>query len=153
MTSEKSIPEQIAELREMRVPDLVMRYQEVFGKPPRVKHGDWLWRRIAWKIQEQKYGGLSVVAQRRLDELIAELDLPFGKQGKSVTATIGPPKLRAGTMLCRQWRGREVRTTAVEGGWEHEGTVYKTLTAVAQAVTGTHTSGPRFFGVAGKGMR
>lgn len=151
--SEKSIPEQIEELRAMRVPDLVVRYEEVHGKPPRVKHREWLWRRIAWKIQEQKYGGLSVVAQRRLDELIAELDLPLGNGSRSVTTTLKPRALKPGTVLCRTWRDREVRAIAVEGGWEHEGTVYKTLTAVANAITGTHTSGPRFFGVAGKGLR
>ncbi len=42
-----------------------------------MKNRTWLWRRIAWKIQEQKFGGLSEVAKRRLDELIAELDLPL----------------------------------------------------------------------------
>ena len=63
----KSIPEEIAELRAMKVAELVERYEAVFGTPPRVKHRDWLWRRVAWKIQEQKYGGLSIVARRRLD--------------------------------------------------------------------------------------
>jgi hypothetical protein len=151
--SEKSIPEQIAELREMRVPDLVVRYQEVHGKPPRVKHRDWLWRRIAWKIQEQKFGGLSIVAKRRLDELIAELDLPLGLAARTTTGRVGERRPVLGTSLCRTWRGRDVRATAVDGGWEHDGTVYKTLSAAANAITGAHMSGPKFFGVAGKGLR
>jgi hypothetical protein len=151
--SEKSIAEQIAELREMRVPDLMVRYEEVHGKPPRVKHREWLWRRIAWKIQEQKYGGLSIAARRRLDELIAELDLPFRTAARTTTARLSTKQPVLGTMLCRTWRDREVRATAVEGGWEHDGVVYKTLSAVANAITGTHTSGPRFFGVGGKGLR
>lgn len=151
--SERSISEQIAELREMRVPELVARYEEVHGKPPRIKHREWLWRRIAWRIQKMKFGGLSITAQRRLDELVAELDLPFGSVGRTKTARVGPAKPVLGIMLSRNWRGREVRATAVEGGWEHDGVVYKTLSAAANAITGTHTSGPRFFGVAGKGLR
>ena len=47
----KSIAEEIAELRGLPLRDLVVRYKAVYGKPPRVKHRDHLWRRIAWKIQ------------------------------------------------------------------------------------------------------
>jgi hypothetical protein len=70
--------EEIEALRRAPVPELVARYQEVWGKPPRVKHREWLWKKIAWKIQEQRFGGLSGVAKRRLEELIAESDLPLG---------------------------------------------------------------------------
>ena len=73
----RSIAEEIAALRAMQVPELVERYEAVFSKPPRVKHRDWLWRRIAWKIQEQRFGGLSQDAKRRIDELIAELNVPL----------------------------------------------------------------------------
>ena len=69
----KPIAEEIQELRVLPVPELVERYELVFGKPPRVKHRDWLWRRVAWKVQEQRFGGLSTVARRRLDELIDQL--------------------------------------------------------------------------------
>ncbi len=55
--AQKPISEEIAELRAMKVPDLVVHYEAVYGKPPRVRHRDWLWRRIAWKIQEQRFGG------------------------------------------------------------------------------------------------
>ncbi len=142
----KSITEEIAELRSMKVPDLVVRYEAVFGNPPRVKHRDWLWRRIAWKIQEQRFGGLSEVAKRRLSELIAELELPLGQRtvnGKVARSRPGDPPL--GTTLTRVWKGQEVRTTAVDGGWEHDGVVYRSLSAVAKAVTGSHWNGRLFF--------
>ena len=84
---QKSIPQEIEELRRMSVPELVNRYEEVFGKPPRAKHKDWLWRRIAWKVQEQRFGGLSTVARKRLDELIGELDLPL-TGGRTVRAKV-----------------------------------------------------------------
>ncbi len=147
---QRTIAEEIQELRAMPVPDLVNRYEAVYGKSPRVKHRHWLWRRIAWKLQEQRFGGLSEIAKRRLDELIAELDRPLhgarverGKLGGR--GRRGDPPV--GTVLTRAWRRQEVRATRVEGGWEHDGVVHRSLSAVAKAVTGTHTSGPAFFGL------
>lgn len=153
MKAQKSVTEEIQELRDMRVSELVERYELAFGKHPRVKHREWLWRRIAWKIQEQRFGGLSQVAKRRLDEMMSGLDIPLTGQ-PAVTARISRPgkpgKATAGTTLVRAWRGTEVRATSVEGGWENEGIVYKSLSALAKAVTGSHMSGPAFFGLTKK---
>ena len=144
----KSIPQEIAALRAMAVPELVERYEAVFGKPPRVKHREHMWKRIAWRIQEQRFGGLSQVAKRRLDELIAEIELPLGQRtvnGKVARSRPGDPPV--GTTLTRVWKGHEVRATAVEGGWEHDGVAYRSLSAVAKAVTGSHWNGRLFFGL------
>ena len=147
----KSIAREIQKLRAMAVPELVDRYEDVYGKPPRVKHRDWLWRRIAWKLQEQRYGGLSTIAKRRLDELIEELDVPLVGGGRKVRGPVGRPHRAGepgvGTTLTRVWKGREILTTAVEGGWEHEGIVHRSLSAVAKAVTGSHWNGRLFFGL------
>ena len=151
MKAKKTITDEIQELRAMPVPELVARYEAVYGKPPRTKHREHLWRRIAWKIQEQRYGGLSQTARRKLDELIAEIDLPRAQRAQTVAAPLprssrpGLPTL--GTVLTRQWRGTEVRVTVVEGGVEHEGVVYGSLSAVAKAITGSHCSGPAWFGL------
>lgn len=145
-SKQKSIAAEIQELRVMPVSDLVDRYETVFGKPPRVKHKDWLWRRIAWKIQEQRFGGLSEVAKKRLDELIAELDLPLGG-GQTMRGGVGNGKAMAGTTLTRTWKGREIQATRTEQGWEHDGVVYRSLSAVVKAVTGSHASGPAWFGL------
>src|SRR5262245_33467512 len=107
----KSVAEEIAELRAMNVPELVERYVAVFGKLPRTKQPRWLWTRIAWKIQEQRFGGLSQVAKERLEELIAEIDLPLGgermqiKRSRSNGTTLG-------TTLSRVYDGREIRATS-----------------------------------------
>ena len=146
----KPIPEEIAELRAMKVPELVDRYEAVFGKPARTKHREWLWRRVAWKIQEQRFGGLSEVAKRRLDELIAELDLHLA-EGRTVGGGVRGRRRRGdpvvGTTLVREWRGQEIHATRTEEGWEHDGVVHRSLSAVAKAVTGSHVSGPAWFGL------
>lgn len=135
-------------LRAMTVPELAACYEEVVGKPPRVKHKGWLWKRIWCRLQEQKLGGLSDVARRRLEELIAEIDLPLDE----VHATRGqvrPTRHRVavGTTLTREWRGGVVRVQVLEHGFEHEGVVYRSLSGVAKAITGSHWNGPLFFGL------
>ena len=104
-----------------------------------LKHREHLWRRIAWKIQEQRFGGLSGAARKKLDGLIAEIDIPLAAERrepeKRPNRINGEPQV--GTTLVRVWRDREVHTTRTDVGWEHHGVVYRSLTAVAKAVTGT----------------
>ena len=146
-----SIAREIESLRRMKVPELVERYEELFGKPPRVRHREWLWKRVAWKIQEQRFGGLSEVAKRRLEELISEIDLPIGDRHRTVTGAVRARRNAQdpamGTSLVRVWKGREIRAVAVEGGYECGGVVYRSLSAVAKAVTGSHWNGKLFFGL------
>jgi len=58
-----------------------------------------------------------------------------------------------GTVFTRTWKGGEVRTVAVEGGYEYEGAVYRSLSAVAKAVTGSHWNGRLFFGLTARKAR
>ena len=67
---------EIDALRKLSTTQLANRYVELFGKPLRVKNREWLWKRCAWKLQEQRYGGLSAVAKQRLEVLVAEIELP-----------------------------------------------------------------------------
>jgi len=159
MTAKDDVAREITELRALKVPDLVARYEAVFGRRPRVKHREYLWKRIAWKLQEDRFGGLSVVAKQRLEELIAEIDLPLDEDQRRVSGPLRPagrrttaePKL--GAVLVRKWRDREITVTVVKGGFEHEGKVYRSLTAIADAVTGQHLNGKAFFGLTKRARR
>ena len=145
----RTIAQEIDELRGLDVPALVKRYETLFGKPPRCRNREHLWKRIAWKVQEQRLGGLSNVAKRRLEELITEIDLPIGDGQRTVTGALcsrtPAPQHQVGTVFTRTWKGREVRTVAVDGGYEYEGAVYRSLSVVAKAVTGSHWNGRLFF--------
>jgi len=149
--SKKSITREIDELRTMPVPDLVARYAQEFGKPPRVKHREYLWKRIAHMVQTKKYGGLSMIAKRRLEELIAEIDLPLDENKRTVTGRLKdrtrPDGLKVGSVLSRTWRDKEIRVVVQEGGLVWEGTVYRSLSAVARAITGTKWNGKLYFGL------
>ena len=151
MTPRKTIPEEVAELRAMDVPCLVQRYEALFGKPPRVRHKDWLWKRIAWKLQERRLGGLSKVAKARLEELIAEIELPLAestaKPKASAEARRDLKALLPGTVLTRIWHDRQIRVRVLDNGFDWDGQVFKSLSAVARAVTGSHWNGRLFFGL------
>ncbi len=147
----KPIAEEIELLRRMKVPDLVDRYREVWDKEPRCKNKTFLWRRIAWRIQEQRFGGLSEVAKRRLDELIAEIDLPFPDNTRTASGVLRklrrPDDPAPGTVLVRKWRGQEIRVLVRDDGYEWHGELFRSLTAVARAVTSSRWNGRLFFGL------
>ncbi len=147
----KNIAQEIESLRGLEVAELVERYKELFGKPPRLKHRAHLWKRCAWTLQEKQFGGLSETAKHRLEELIGEIDLPLPERQRTVAGKLrGKPKPGdpiPGTTLVRRWRGQEIRVEVSENGFEFDGVLYKSLSAVAKAVTGSHWSGKLFFGL------
>ena len=153
MKSDSSMAAEIAKLRAMDVPALVARYTELFGKPPRVRNRESLWKRCAWKLQEARAGGLSESAKGRLEQLISDIDLPLDESRRSVSGVIAPTRaartgtLAVGTTLTRTWHGQTIEVRAVENGFEWNGCVYKSLSAAAKAITGQHWNGPLFFGL------
>jgi hypothetical protein len=146
----QSMEDYVAELATMSVAQLSKRHVEVLGKNPRIKNKTWLQRKLAWHEQTKRYGGLSVAAKRKLDELMGEIELPVptSRTPKAdAPATKSADDLPLGTRLERKWHDRAIVATRVEGGWSCEGTIHRTLSAAAKAVTQSHVSGPAFFGL------
>ena len=140
---------EIERLRGMSVPELLERYTELHGSAPRCKNRTWLWKRCAWKVQEHRYGGLSGAAKARLEQLINEIDLPVEEKRRRVTGRRrgrnGRRSLSVGTVLTRVYKGREIRVCVVETGFEYDGELFRSLSAIAKRVTGSHWSGRLFF--------
>jgi Protein of unknown function (DUF2924) len=109
------------------------------GPPPGLSR-DLMIRTLANKLQERVHGGPSLAQRRRLHSLAGE----FEKSGLSFDPGI---VLKTGTTLVRQWRGHTHTVLVQEGGFEYEGQRYRSLTVIAEQITGAHWSGPRFFGV------
>ncbi len=99
-------------------------------------------RLIAQRLQEKRYRGLPAMVARELDA-IAMGDKPVS--GGSILPP--PASIRLGTRLMREWNGQTISVTSVENGFEYEGKHYGSLSQIAKQVTGTHWSGPRFFGL------
>jgi len=109
--------------------------------PPLGLSRDLLIRALAYELQERAHGGASAALRRRLQSLA-------GGSKKGALAVDSGLVLTAGTTLVRQWHGH---THAVlvhkDGLFEHEGQRYRSLTVIAERITGAHWSGPRFFGL------
>lgn len=113
--------------------------------PPKRLSRDLLRRAIAYKIQEQAYGGLSQAVRRRLQTL-ARAVAQEGEAGLGAG-----PALKPGAQLVRQWRGATHCVVVLEDGFLYQDQRYHSLTAIARAITGAHWSGPRFFGLGPQG--
>ena len=137
-----TIETQMTEIQEMDLPSLRDAWRRHHrAPPPRRLSRDLLIRGIAYKRQEQVYGGLSRATRRRLRTLAKA----FSETGR--VAPDNGTKVRPGTRLVREWQGRTHVVTATEDGFNYDGEAYGSLTAIAQRITGAHWSGPRFFGL------
>jgi hypothetical protein len=103
---------------------------------------DLLVRIIADKLQQAALGSLPPAARRRLEALARSSALD-----RDVAARTPLLRLKPGSKLVREWRGRTHTVLVLEDGFEHDGKRFASLTQIARAVTRTHWSGPRFFGL------
>ena len=108
--------------------------------PPLGLSRDLMIRTFANRLQERVHGGPSLALRRRLQSLADGLE-------KGAVSFDPGIVLKTGTTLVRQWRGHTHTVLVREGGFEYEGRRYRSLTVIAEQITGAHWSGPRFFGV------
>ncbi|OHC75216.1 MAG: hypothetical protein A3G18_06650 [Rhodospirillales bacterium RIFCSPLOWO2_12_FULL_58_28] len=133
----------VAALKETPTPALKKLWQELYGKEPPPYNRRFLESRLAYRIQELAYGGLKPETVRRLEYLAEDMD------GGDVVKRKRPANDRpiSGTRLVREWQGVEHYVTVLDNGFEYQGRPYKSLSAIARAITGTRWNGPVFFGV------
>jgi hypothetical protein len=99
---------------------------------------------IAYRRQELEFGGLGKATLRKLRTVAKSL---------RETGQVGPSpglSLKPGARLVREWNGRTHTVTVTEDSFEYAGKQFSSLTKIAQTITGTRWSGPRFFGLKGK---
>ena len=135
------VERQIAELVDRSTPELRLVWRQLHHTgPPHGLSRDLLIRALTNQLQEQSYGGASRALSRRLQSLAGASD--------NGTMAVDPGLvLKAGTTLVRQWRGHTHTVLVHTDGFEHEGQLYRSLTAIAERITEAHWSGPRFFGL------
>ena len=102
---------------------------------------------LAYKLQEQAYGGLKPEIRRHLEKLAASYRRDPDTKAAALKA---PRRIKPGTRLLRQWNGKTHQVTVIEDGFEYEGERYKSLSVIARLITGTRWSGPLFFGLKGQ---
>ena len=154
----QNVAREVAALGRMTVSELRSKHIDAFGEPTRTGNRDYLVKRIAWRLQANAHGDLSEQARRRADELANDADLrttapkvrktedrPALTRQTSVAFDSDSRLPMAGSNIKRLYKGREIVVRVLPKGFEHEGEVYRTLSAVAKAITGTHWNGYHFF--------
>ena len=138
----EALAAEIAALGEMPYTDLRLAWRRLYRvHSPKKLSRDLLELGVAWKLQERVFGGLSATTKRQLDELARTLAT------KSDLAKGRKVSLRPGARLVRAWGGETHEILVVEAGFLWRGKTWASLSVIAREMTGTHWSGPRFFGL------
>lgn len=147
-TKEQTVARQIADLSHMPMAELWSLWDRYFKQRPQYPNRTHIESRIAYKLQEEAFGGLAPATRQRLEAI--------GAKHSKIKLRAKPREFdfAPGTILLREWGEREHRVTVTaEGLFEYEGRTFKSLTAVARHITGQHWSGPLFFGFGKGGAR
>ena len=130
----------VAALPSLENDELKKLWQELFDEPAPRKKRNYLIPRLAWRIQELAYGGLSDNAQDRIERLMRSKE-----ELKPANRRVRRPAV--GTKLIREYQGIEHHVTVTRNGFEYQGRTFGSLSHIAREITGTRWSGPLFFGL------
>ena len=143
MTKQYPIPARLAALKTVTTLELKNQWRELFDSEPPPFNRRYLESRLAYRIQELAYGGLKPEIVKRLETLGEQLDGGDRKKSR-IRADMMPI---VGTRLIREWQGVEHLVTVTADGFDWQGRPYKSLSAIARAITGTRWNGWVFFGL------
>jgi hypothetical protein len=137
-----SITQRLASLENLSKPALCGLWQQVFrSEPPCKMRKELLVRVIAYRLQEQEFGGMNDSQRRRLHQLASALETNPNARISS------RPLIKPGTRLIREWKEQIHVVEIDEKGYQYKGSRYDSLSAIARLITGTRWSGPLFFGL------
>lgn len=160
MMMQIDVTKTLNELNRMTVTQLRERYAEVFGERSKSFNRQHLLKRVVWRIQALQEGDLSERARARAREIANDADLRIRAPalrvhslpiGQTVEAAFQPSvdnRLPVpGTLLRREYKGKTLLVRVLPQGFEYQGEVFRSLSAVARKITGAHWNGFHFFGL------
>jgi len=155
-----SIMSEIQALQRMSVAQLRVEWERLYGEPTRSRNRTYLWRRLAWRVQELQMGGLRDETRQRMFDLapatFVRSQIPAGFQPRSngasassgAVVTRRDPRLPSpGSTIVREYRGQTLRLKVIDDGFELDGVHYDSLSEAARVVTGQRWNGPLFWGL------
>ena len=149
---------EIMELKDKSLLELKAIYKEVYGAETAPSSNKvYLWRKIAYKLQEVEHGGISAQAQSKIEEFIQKYDPVNNKalrpgddsDDKDKKSKLSRDKRLPipGTIITKEYKGASLEVKILERGFEYNNKLYKSLTAIAKEVTSAHWNGYLFFGL------
>jgi hypothetical protein len=152
-------------LQQLPVSKLHERFVSAYGEAPRSRNRVWLIRKVLWRLQSRKDGSLSERARQRATELAMDADVRLMPAKRPTAMNVRPPEKKCqtpqtlvvdqrlpstNTPIFREYKGKSIEVRVMSDGFEYEGKRYKSLSAVAKVITGSHCNGYRFFGLGTK---
>ena len=136
-----TVEAELSQLERLPLGGLRILWREKLGAIPKHQSADLLRRRLAYELQVRAYGGLRTEVRRRLSKLYQAFanDPNYTPQASQ--------RLKAGTVLTREWKGVTHQVSILKLGFEYSGEHYQSLSDTARRITGTKWSGPAFFGL------
>ncbi|MCM8789978.1 MAG: DUF2924 domain-containing protein [Candidatus Omnitrophica bacterium] len=155
---EENLLSQIMALRGASIDELAKKYEELFpGRKAARENKIFLWKQIAYKLQENEYGRLSVEAKDKLKDLVQQYDpinnkayRPKEKPNENLQkhSSLKDNRLPIpGSTITKTYKGNDIQIKVLEKGFEYKGRIYKSLSAIAKEITGNHWNGYIFFGL------
>lgn len=153
------IGKEVAILRRMTMKELRGRFAAAYGENTNANNKAWLVKRIAWRLQALAEGDLSERARRRAADLANDADLRLLPPREKKTTPVAPapetpghsiddPRLpMPGAIITKKYKGRLLTVKVLANGFEFEGTFFRSLSALAKTITGSHSNGFHFFGL------
>jgi hypothetical protein len=133
----------IVALGKMTRIQLLGRWRELYGKTaPSGVRREIMIPFLAYRIQEDAEGGLSVAAQAMLKSATRQLKCTQRPEGR-----VPQPRMKVGTRVIRRWKGEIHEVDVTETAYQYRDHEYRSLSEIARKITGTRWSGPAFFGL------
>lgn len=133
-----SVLRQLAALQNLKLPELQEKWRDLYGTEPPNFSRQFILRQLAYRVQELFYGRLKPEVKERLKQ---------AAESESATQEPQKPDFTIGTKFIRIWNKREYEVSVVSGSFEYQGQKFKSLTAIAEKITGVHRNGRKFFGL------
>ena len=141
-----TLEQRLTALATMSPAQLAAEWQRVLKSPAPAMTPDLLRRGIAYRLQEQVHGGLK-------PSVIRELERIGGQSDRTAPVAVAGMHIKPGTRLVRDWGGATHHVLVDEEGFAYRDQRYSSLSEIASTITGAKWSGPRFFGLKGRGRR
>ncbi|MDD5079715.1 MAG: DUF2924 domain-containing protein [Candidatus Omnitrophica bacterium] len=153
---EAPIEAKITTITKLNATELKKAYKELFKEDGEFSHNRrYLIRKIAHRLQELEYGGISEKALRRVKELIEKYDpinnkalrpdLEVANQNYSYRPYRDKRLPIPGSKIIKMYKGRKLEVKVLERGFEFDGKIYKSLSAVSHMITGSNWNAFDFF--------
>ncbi|WP_212111457.1 DUF2924 domain-containing protein [Bartonella queenslandensis] len=144
---DKTLLARVAALPNMPLADLKTLWRQVYNDEPPSGNKNHIVRKLAYRLQELAYG-IDQQIEKQIEQHANDL-FGSGKKTKQ-KQKVQYQRPIPGSKLVREYKGIEYQVTILDEGYEYAGCLYKNLSKVALAITGSNWSGPAFFGLNNK---